>query len=102
MKTLSEQAATLNKVVPFGLTVITKYTNGKITAKLAHGIDLKTTVRVSYDHGLNSNENHIVAALTLIEKVKKEHNKSFEIVYSSYNEKDDGYAYILNRLIEGV
>ena len=97
-KNLVEQAKNLNQSVPFGLSVITKYLNGKITAKMVHGNAEKVSVRVSYDHGLSTGENHMYTALILLEKVKAEHGKEFTIEMSSYNEKDDGYAFITERI----
>ena len=99
VKNLVEQAKGLNQSVPFGLSVITKYSGGKITAKLEHDNGVKVSVRVSYDHGLNTSENHIHSALVLLEKVKAEHGKEFVIEMSSYNEKDDGYAFITKRIV---
>lgn len=96
---LTVKAKELNQVLPFGLSVITKYSNGKITAKIVHGNDQKVSIRVSYDHGLNTNENHIHAALVLIEKLKNDHDKEFIIKAMSYNEKDDGYSFLTERLI---
>ena len=99
VKNLTEQAKNLNQSVPFGLSVITKYSGGKITAKMVHGNAEKVSVRVSYDHGLSTNENHIYSALLLLEKVKDEHDKYFVIKVSSYNEKDDGYTFITERIV---
>ena len=99
VKNLVEQAKDLNQSVPFGLSVITKYSGGKITAKLKHGNGVETSVRVNYEHSLSTNENHIHSALLLLEKVKAEHGKEFVIEMSSYNEKDDGYAFITKRII---
>lgn len=98
MNTLNEKAVSLNKTLPFGLSVITKYSNGKISAKMVHGQDTKTMVKVSYDHSLNTNEMHLLAALTLLEKVKNEHGKEFNIVAVTYNEKDDGYSFLTKRI----
>ena len=99
VKSRAEQAKDLNQSVPFGLSVITKYSGGKITAKLEHGNGVKVSVRVSYNHGLSTSENHIHSALALLEKVKAEHGKDFVIEMFSYNEKDDGYAFITKRII---
>lgn len=96
---LTVKAQELNQVLPFGLSIITKYSNGKIIAKIVHGNDQKLSVRVSYDHGLNTNENHIYAALVLIEKMNIEHGKIFTIKAMSYNEKDDGYSFLTERAI---
>lgn len=98
MSNLNTKAIELNKVIPFGLSVITKYSNGKIIAKLTHGDNIKTIVKVSYDCSLNTNEMHLLAALTLLEKVKDEHDKEFNIVASSYNEKDNGYSFLTQRV----
>lgn len=96
---LTAQAKELNQSLHFGLSIITKYSNGKITAKIVHGNNQKVSIRVSYDHGLNTNENHIYAALVLIEKMNIEHGKIFEIKAVSYNEKDDGYSFLTERSI---
>ena len=99
VKNLAEQAKELYQFTPFGLSVITKYSGGKITAKIKHGNGVKVSVRVSYDHGLSTGENHMYAALILLEKVKAEHGKEFTIEMSSYNEKDDGYTFITERIV---
>ena len=99
VKNLAEQAKELYQSTPFGLSVITKYSGGKITAKIVHGNGEKVSVRVSYDCGLSTGENHIYAALVLLEKVKVEHEKEFTIEMSSYNEKDDGYTFITQRIV---
>lgn len=98
VKNLVEQAKELYQSTPFGLSVITKYSGGKITAKIKHGNAEKVVVRVSYDHGLSTGENHIYAALVLLEKVKAKHGKEFTIGMSSYNEKDDGYTFTTQRI----
>ena len=59
----------------FGLNVITKYGNGKITATMKHGNDMKTSVKMSYDHSLNTGENHYEACLLCLEKVNKQDEK---------------------------
>ena len=99
VKNLAEQAKELYLFTPFGLSVITKYSGGKITAKMTHGNGVKVSVRVSYDCGLSTGENHIHAALVLLEKVKVGHGKEFAIVMSSYNEKDDGYTFTTQRIV---
>ena len=99
VKNLASQAQELNKVIPFGLSIITKYSGGKIIAKMVHGNGEKISARVSYDNDLNTNENHIHAALVLLEKVKAECGKEFTIEMSSYNEKDDGYAFTTKRTV---
>ena len=83
----------------FGLNVVTKYSNGKITATIKHGNDSKTVIRVSYDHALNTGENHFKACLTCLEKVNQQENKIFETICYSYNEKDDGYSFTCKRKI---
>lgn len=83
----------------FGLNVVTKYTNNKITATLKHGGDIKTTAKVSYDYAMNSNENHLNACLVCLEKVLKEHDKTFAVISYSYNEKDDGYSFTCTRIL---
>ena len=98
VKNLVEQAKDLNQSIPFGLSVITKYSGGKITAKMTHGNAEKVSVRVSYNCDLNTGENHIHAALVLLEKVKIEHGKEFTIEMSSYNEKGDGYIFTTQRI----
>ena len=99
VKNLAEQAKKLYKSIPFGLSVITKYSGGKITAKIKHGNNEKVSVRVSYDCDLSTGENHMYAALVLLEKVKVEHEKEFTIVMSSYNEKGDGYTFTTQRIV---
>ena len=99
VKNLAEQAKELYKSTPFGLSVITKYSGGKITAKIKHDNNVKVSVRVSYDCSLSTGENHIYAALVLLEKVKAENGKEFTIEMSSYNEKDDGYTFITQRIV---
>ena len=47
---MTTQVKNLNQSVPFGLSVITKYLNGKITAKMVHVNAEKVSIRVSYDH----------------------------------------------------
>ena len=98
VKNLAEQAKELHQSTPFGLSVITKYSGGKITAKIKHGNSEKVSVRVSYDCNLSTGENHIHAALVLLEKVKIEHGKEFTIEMSSYNEKGDGYIFTTQRI----
>ena len=99
VKSLAEQIKELYQSTPFGLSVITKYSGGKITAKMTHGNGVKVSVRVIYDCSLSTGENHIYAALVLLEKVKAEHGKEFTIEMSSYNEKDDGYTFITRRIV---
>ena len=99
VKNIDEQAKELYQSTPFGLSVITKYLNGKITAKIKHGNGEKVSVRVSYNCGLSTGENHMCAVLVLLEKVKAEHGKEFTIEMSSYNEKDDGYTFITQRIV---
>ena len=81
----------------FGLNVVTKYSNGKITATIKHGSDVKTTVKMSYNHSLNSGENHYAACLLCLDKVKQQHEKEFGVLNYSYNEKDDGYSFTCQR-----
>ena len=99
VKNLDEQAKELYKSTPFGLSVITKYSGGKITAKMTHGNAEKVSIRVSYNCDLSTGENHMCAALILLERVKAEHGKEFTIEMSSYNEKDDGYTFITQRIV---
>ena len=96
MTTLS--IAQLTQETNFGLSVITAYSNGKIAAKIKHGSDDKTSVKVSYDHAMSSTENHFNAAVKCLEKLSDEHNKKFEIVYYTYSEKDTGYLFIVKRI----
>ncbi len=77
----------------FGLNVVTKYSNGKITATMKHGNDIKTTVKMSYDHSLNTGENHYTACLLCLDKVKQQDTKEFSVLSYSYSEKDDGYSF---------
>ena len=83
----------------FGLNVVTKYSNGKITATIKHGSDAKTTVKMSYDHSLSTGENHYTACLLCLEKVKKQDTKDFSVICYSYNEKDDGYSFTCKRVV---
>ena len=83
----------------FGLNVITKYSNGKITATMKHGNDIKTTVKMSYDHSLSTGENHYTACLLCLENVKKQGEKDFSVLSYSYNEKDDGYSFTCKRIV---
>ena len=99
VKNLTEQAKELYQSTPFGLSVITKYSGGEITAKIVHGNGEKVSVRVSYDYSLSTGENHIHAALVLLEKVKAKHGKEFIIEMLSHNEKDDGYTFITQRIV---
>ena len=89
---------TLNNIT-FGLNVVTKYSNGKIIATMKHGSDSKTTVKMSYDHSLNTGENHYTACLLCLEKVKKQDEKEFSVLSYSYNEKDDGYSFTCKRIV---
>lgn len=84
--------------ITFGLNVVTKYSNGKIIATMKHGNDIKTTVKMSYDHSLNTGENHYTACLLCLEKVKKQDEKEFSVFCYSYNEKDDGYSFTCKRI----
>ena len=88
---------TLNDIL-FGLPVTTAYSNGKITATLKHGNDTKTRKRVSYNHSLNQNENHYTACLAVLEKVKTEEGKDFEVIAYTYSEKDTGYTFTCRRV----
>lgn len=91
---------TLNfDTITFGLNVVTKYSNDKITATMKHGNDIKTSVKMSYDHSLNAGENHYTACLLCLEKVKKQDEKEFSVLSYSYNEKDDGYSFTCKRTI---
>lgn len=83
----------------FGLNVVTKYSNGKITATMKHGMESKTMVKMSYDHSLNTGENHYKACLLCLDEVKKQHEKDFNVISYSYNEKDDGYSFTCQRTI---
>lgn len=85
--------------ITFGLAVTTSYNgnSGKITAKMKHGPDIVTRVSVHYDLALSSNENHYQAAIACLNKVAHEHEKQFEIIAYSYNEKDTGYNFTCQR-----
>lgn len=50
-------------------TIETKYSGGRIRACCEYGRQ-NVCVSVSYDHGLNKNENHAAAARTLAKKLK--------------------------------
>ena len=89
---------TLNNIT-FGLNVVTKYSNGKIIATMKHGNDIKTTVKMSYDHVLNTGDNHYTACLLCLEKVKQQEQKEFSVLSYSYNEKDDGYSFTCKRIV---
>ena len=89
---------TLNNIT-FGLNVVTRYSNGKITATMRHGNNIKTTVKMPYDHGLNTGENHYLACLFCLEKVKNQEEKDFSVFCYSYNEKDDGYSFTCKRTV---
>ena len=62
--------------ITFGLNVVTKYSNGKIIATMKHRNDEKTTVKMSYDHSLDTGENHFTACLLCLEKVNNKTKKS--------------------------
>lgn len=89
MKTLNE--------ITFGLPVTTAYSNGKITATLKHGCDNKTRVRAGYNHSLDQRDNHYGACLAVLEKVKAEDGKEFEVIAYTYSEKDTGYTFTCRR-----
>ena len=84
----------------FGLTITTHYmgNSSKIKATIKHGNYDKTSNTVSYDHSLSSVENHHLAATQLINKMIHLHDKQFEIIAYSYNEKDTGYNFIVKRV----
>lgn len=86
--------------IQFGLTITTAYlgTSGKIKATIKHGADEKDSVTMSYEHSLNSTDNHYSAANKLIHKMMDQHNKHFEVIAYSYNEKDTGYNFIVKRV----
>lgn len=86
-------------VLTFGLNVVTKYSNGKIIATMKHGNDTKTSVKMLYDHSLNTGENHYTACLLCLEKVKNQDEKEFSVLCYSYNEKDDGYSFTCKRTV---
>lgn len=90
MKTLDQ--------IQFGLSVVTAYANGKISATLKHGTDDKTRARISYDHSLNQTENHYEACKKVLEKVQAEGGKTFEVVCYTYSEKDTGYTFVCKRV----
>lgn len=83
----------------FGLNVVTKYSNGKITATMKHGNDIKTSVKMSYDHSLNTGENHYKACLLCLNKINEQDEKEFNVIAYSYNEKDDGYSFTCKRTV---
>ena len=82
----------------FGLNVVTKYNNGKITATMKHGNDIKTSIKMSYDHGLSTGENHYKACLLCLDKISKQDEKEFNVMSYSYNEKDNGYSFTCKRV----
>ena len=82
----------------FGLNVVTKYSNGKITATMKHGNDMKTSVKMPYDHSLSTGENHYKACLLCLDKVNQQDEKTFIVLSYSYNERDDGYSFICKRV----
>ena len=85
--------------ITFGLNVVTKYSNGKIIATMKYGKNIKTTVKMSYDYGLNTGENHYAACLLCLEKVEQQDEKEFSVLCYSYNEKDDGYSFTCKRIV---
>jgi len=86
--------------IEFGLSVVTAYhgTSGKISGTMKHGIELKTKAFSNYDHALSAADNHHQAATACLNKVMNDHNKKFEIIAYSYNEKDTGYSFICKRI----
>ena len=92
---------TLNNIT-FGLNVVTKYSNGKIIATMKHGNDIKTTIKMSYNHSLNAGVNHYAACLLCLEKVKQQDQKEFSVLSYSYNEKDDGYSFTCKRIVQRI
>ena len=85
--------------ITFGLNVVTKYSNGKIIATMIHGNNIKTTIKMPYNHSLNTGENHFTACLLCLEKVKHQGEKEFSVLCYSYNEKDDGYSFTCKRIV---
>ena len=85
--------------ITFGLNVVTKYSNGEIIATMKHGINIKTTIKMSYNHNLTTGVNHYAACLLCLEKVKKQDEKEFSVLCYSYNEKDDGYSFTCKRIV---
>ena len=85
--------------ITFGLNVVTKYSNDKIIATMKHGNGIKTTIKMSYDRGLNTGENHYTACLLCLEKVKQQDTKEFSVLSYSYNEKDNGYSFTCKRTV---
>lgn len=86
--------------IEFCLSVVTAYhgTSGKVSGTMKHGIELKTKAFSNYDHALNTADNHYQAAIACLNKVMNDHNKQFEIIAYSYNEKDTGYTFICKRI----
>lgn len=86
--------------IQFGLTINTVYlgTSGKIKASIKHGMNEKDSATINYDHSLNSTDNHYSAANKLIHKMMEKHNKHFEVMAYSYNEKDTGFNFIVKRV----
>ena len=74
------------------------YSQYKIIATIKHG-NIKTTVKMSYDHSLNTGENHYTACLLCLDKVKKQDEKDFSVLCYSYNEKNDGYSFTCKRIV---
>ena len=85
--------------ITFGLNVVTKYSNGKIIATMKHGNNIKTTFKMSYNHCLNTGENHYNACLLCLDKVKQQDTKEFSVLSYSYNENDDGYSFTCKRVV---
>ena len=84
--------------ITFDLNVVTKYSYGKIIATMKHGNDIKTTIKMSYDHSLNTGENHYTACLLCLEKVKQQDTREFGVLCYSYRENDKQYSHrIVNR-----
>lgn len=86
--------------IEFGLSVVTAYNgnSGKISGTMKHGSGLRTKAFSNYDHALNTGDNHYQAAIACLNKVIHEHDKQFEIIAYSYNEKDTGYTFICKRI----
>ena len=66
---------------------------------MKHGNDMKTSVKMSYDHSVTTGENHYKACLLCLDKVNQQDEKTFIVLSYSYNEKDNGYSFTCHRTV---
>lgn len=93
-----KQACVIAANLPFNLSVVTKYSNGKITASMYPLIEVKESVRVEYKCALSGNENHLVSVVKLLEKIEVKHGKKYTVIGYTYNEKNTGYIYLVQEV----